>query len=377
MIITKERNMILASKQQIQKYTELGVWGNKTLMDFFKVHLQNTPDTVCIVDPPNKSDLTGSAPERLTYGEFGRAVDAVASALVRMGVQKDDVIMVQMPNCWELAMLYLTISKAGAIISPAPVLWREAELGHIAELTRARLFITVEMFNKFNHREMGDRLRAKFSFMTRVLTYKDIREVIREPIGSELDAISVDANDIFSICWTSGTEARSKGCPLSHNNWAGTAIIQDATGMRPGDTFLTAGPLVNMASVGTVFVPWLVLGGTLVLHHPFDPQGFMMQIMQERPNYTLLVPAVANMIAKHPMVDRFDLSCFRSITLGSAPPSLWSMQEFKRRWNVDIGNIWGQNEGTGIVAGLEDIPEMARRVDHFPQWGRSDANWKS
>jgi acyl-CoA synthetase (AMP-forming)/AMP-acid ligase II len=132
-----------------------------------------------------------------------------------------------------------------------------------------------------------------------------------------------------------------------------------------------------MASVGTVYVPWLVLGGTLVLHHPFDPQGFMMQIMQEKPQYTLLVPAVANMIVKHPMVDHFDLSCFRSITLGSAPPSLWSMQEFKRRWNVDIGNIWGQNEGTGIVAGLEDIPDMERRVDHFPQWGRPGANWKS
>ncbi|MFH0998532.1 MAG: class I adenylate-forming enzyme family protein [Pseudomonadota bacterium] len=369
--------MILSSQQDIQKFSNLGVWGTRTLMDFFKVHLHDSPDSVCIVDPPNKTDLMGSAPQRLTYREFDRAVDAAASALVRMGVQKDDVIVVQMPNCWELAMLYLAISKTGAVISPAPVLWREAELGHIAELTRAKLFITVEAFNNFNHREMAERIRNKSAFMTRVLIYPELLEMIQGPVDPELNAIPVDANDIFSICWTSGTEANSKGCPLSHNNWAGMAMVQDAAGMQPGDTFLTAGPLVNMASLGTVYVPWLVLGGTMVLHHPFDPQGFMMQIMQEKPQYTLLVPAVANMIVKHPMVDHFDLSCFRSITLGSAPPSLWSMQEFKRRWNVDIGNIWGQNEGTGIVAGLEDIPEIERRVDHFPQWGKPGANWKS
>ncbi len=369
--------MILASRQNIQTYTDMGVWGRRTLIDYFKAHAEEAPDRVCIVDPPNKQDLVGLEPERLTYREFDRSVDAVASGLAAAGLKKDDVVVVQMPNCWELAMLYLAVSRAGGIISPAPVLWREAELGYIIDHTQAALVITVSEFNGFDHRDMAESLRSSHPCLHSVLTLADIREMRTGPISDRLNEIPVDADDIFTICWTSGTEAEPKGCPLSHNNWIGIATIQDATGMRAGDTLLTAGPLVNMASVGTVFTPWIVLGGTLVLHHPFDPKGFIGQILSERPHYTLLVPAVANMIAKHPQVDAFDLSCFRTITLGSAPPSLWTMAEFKKRWDIDIGNIWGQNEGTGIVAGLADIPDMEKRVDHFPWWGKPGSHWKA
>ncbi len=152
---------------------------------------------------------------------------------------------------------------------------------------------------------------------------------------------------------------------------------QEPAGILPGDVLLTAGPLVNMGAVGTIFIPWIVLGGTMVLHHPFNPVVFMSQIARERVNYTLLVPAVINMIAKHPQVDTFDLSSVRTITVGSAPPSFWSVQEFKKRWNIDIGNIWGQNEGTGIVSGMRDVPDVKFRVSHFPQFGKPGSKWIS
>lgn len=103
----------------------------------------------------------------------------------------------------------------------------------------------------------------------------------------------------------------------------------------------------------------------------------MRQLTEERIQYTILVPAMLNMIVKLPNVDELDLSSIRTITTGSAPPSAWSMQEFKRRWDIDIVNIWGQNEGTSLVAGPADVPELDRRVDHFPWWGREGVNWPS
>ena len=369
--------MILASQESMEKYTRLGVWGEKTLMDYLDEHVEKMPDQVCVVDPINKKDLMGLEPERLTYREFAAAVAATAQGLAALGIGKDDVVMVQLPNCWELAMIYLAVAKTGGITSPAPVLWREAELGYIARLTEAKLLITVDSFNGFKHLEMAQKLQTQHPGIKNILTLDQLREMSREPVTGAFDDVKIDANDIFTICWTSGTEANSKGCPLSHNNWIGMAVLQEAAGMQAGDVMITAGPLVNMASVGTVYVPWLVLGGTMVLHHPFNPQVFMQQIMTERPNYTLLVPAVTNMIAKHPDVDKFDLSCFRSITIGSAPPSLYTMEVFKEKWDIDIGNIWGQNEGTGIISGLEDVPDMKVRMDHFPQYGRPGNVWKS
>ena len=124
--------------------------------------MAKTPDTLCLVDPPNKEALVGLKPERLTFRELDRAVDAVAEGLLAKGIKKDDIIMVQLPNCWELAMLYLAITRAGALISPMPMQWRQSEIEYIARMTEARAFITVEEFGGFKHKEMVEKLQTKF-----------------------------------------------------------------------------------------------------------------------------------------------------------------------------------------------------------------------
>lgn len=367
--------MILATPESIKEYSEKGCWGSKTLLDSFQEHAALTPDRVAICDPLNKEALVGTPPDRITYRDFARAVEGAATALASAGVGKDDVVLVQIPNCWELAMLYLAIAQAGGVISPMPMQWRAKEMGYVADLTQAKAIITVDDFHGFNHRAMAEEVRQATPSVKQVFTYGDVRRMIEEKPDPAVSAIPIDANDIFSICWTSGTEAYPKGCPLSHNNWRCQSSLAQAGGCAAGDVILTAGPLVNMAAVGTVYVPWLLMGGTMVLHHPFDPMLLLKQMVGERINYTLLVPAVVNLILKHPAAAQVDLSAIKAITVGSAPPSLWSMEEFKNRWNVNIGNIWGQNEGTAIISGIEDVPDISRRVDQFPRYGAPGAKW--
>jgi non-ribosomal peptide synthetase component E (peptide arylation enzyme) len=49
--------------------------------------------------------------------------------------------------------------------------------------------------------------------------------------------------------------------------------------------------------------------------------------------------------------------------------------ELKRRWGIEFANIWGQNEGTGNVAGPFNIPDLEMRIDHFPQYGKPGSEW--
>lgn len=368
--------MIFASKESIREWTEKGIWGKKTLIDSFKENVAKTPDDPGIVDPLNKEALVGLKPERLTFREFDRAVDATAESLIGRGIKKDDIIMVQLPNCWELAMLYLAITRAGALISPMPMQWRQSEVQFIAGMTEAKAFITVEEFAGFKHKEMIEKLRPGFPSIKNVFTLPEVREMSKGQVTGKLDKLTIDANDAFTLCWSSGTEAQPKGCPLSHNNWQCLSLFEYETApIKPGYSLITAGPLVNMASIGTVFIPWLTNGGKLVLHHPFDGPTFIMQIIMEKIQYTLLVPAIVNALLKHPKVDEFDLSSMKAITIGAAPPSLWSVLELKRRWGIEFANIWGQNEGSGNVAGPRDIPDLEMRIDHFPQYGKPGSKW--
>ncbi len=210
-------------------------------------------------------------PERLTFQQFAKAVDATAEALISKGIKKDDIIIMQLPNCWELVMLYLAVTRAGALISPMPMQWRQSEIEYIGGMTEAKAFITVEEFAGFKHKEMVEKLRPKLSSLKHIITLAEVREMAKGQVTGILDKVNIDANDTFTLCWSSGTEAQPKGCPMSHNNWICESIFQYETApIKPGYNLITAGPLVNMASIGTLFIPWLMTGGKLVLHHPFD-----------------------------------------------------------------------------------------------------------
>jgi len=364
--------MILCSAEQMRRYREKGYWGDRTLLDAFSRQVQREPERTALVDPPNKAELTGLPPDRVSFGELDRAADAVACALLNLGIGRDDVVLVQLPNIWELALLYLAVARAGAIISPLPVQWRKQEFTYIARLTGARAFVAMEEFKGFRPLNLARENLADLPGLKHVLSLSWLREAMQGPVDRELlAAVRVGADDIFTICWTSGTEAEPKGCPLSHNNWTfqGGVVVR-ASGLRAGDVQLCVAPLVNMTALGVQFVPWLLFGGTFILHHPLDVEMCLSQLSGENVNFTILPPAVLNMLLKHPRIGAYDLGTVRTITSGSAPLSLWALQEFQRRWGIEVVNIWGQNEGTGLVSGPADIPEPARRAEVFPDWGR-------
>lgn len=364
--------MILHRPELIEEYTRKGYWGHKTLLERFRANREAYPDREAVVDPPNRDELVGTPAQRLSWLEFGQAVDATAAELVRRGFGKDDVLVAQLPNVWELAMLYLAAAKAGGLLSALPMQWRRKDVSYVREMAGARFYVSAETFHGFDYQALGQELDFEHYMGLRELT-----DIARGEPGETVNA-PVDANDIFTLCWTSGTEADPKGCPMSHNNWEYLiSLVFTTCGLEKGDRILCVAPLVNMTAVGVNYVPWLAAAGTLVLHHPITPEILLRQLTEERIQYTILVPAMLNMIAKLPNVDQLDLSSIRTVTTGSAPPSAWSMQEFKRRWDIDIVNIWGQNEGTTLVAGPDDVPELDRRVDHLPWWGKAGVEWPS
>ena len=63
--------MILASKKMIRQWTDVGAWGDKSFIDYFKDHVLAEPEKVCLVDPLNKEALVGLKPEKANlHGTF-------------------------------------------------------------------------------------------------------------------------------------------------------------------------------------------------------------------------------------------------------------------------------------------------------------------
>ena len=246
--------MILASEEQITQYRETGCWGERTLIDDYKLYVAANPQRIAFIDPSNKQALVGMSPERVSFAVFDRAVDAVATALRARGIGKDDIVLAQLPNIWELGMLYVAVARAGGVLSALPMQWRSKELLYVGGLTEAKAFITVEKFHNFDHLAMGGEVQASLPALKQLISFPQLREMMLTEPSAKLDSIPLDANEIFTLCWTSGTEAEPKGCPLSHNNWRCLSDVAFAGGITPGATLFTAAPLTNMGGVGTVLI---------------------------------------------------------------------------------------------------------------------------
>lgn len=385
--------MIVVPEDRIRDFKAKGWWGEDTLDDLFRRHVAAMPDAESVVDPINREAIMGGAPARLTWAEAEDRVARYVAVLHAVSVGRDDVVVVQLPNIIELGLIYLACIRLGAIITPAPVQYREHELVNIVARTDAKAVVTAARIGKHAHAEM------MLSVQTGAPTLKAVLVVGGDaPAGtidldsraSALNAAAIEAgrvaarnanicaDDIVTICWTSGTEAQPKGVPRSHNEWIIMgAGVADAADLQPGAVLLNPFPMVNMAGISTSFVSWLLLGGRLIQHQPFDLQIFLQQVRAEKIDYTVAPPAVLNLLLQNEaLLEGVDFDRLRSIGSGSAPLSEWMVRTFHEKYGVQIVNYFGSNEGASFPSAQKDVPDAAERAALFPRLGEG-FRWKA
>ena len=359
--------MILDSPETIRAYTDAGWWGTDTLDDLFRRNAAANPERLALVDPPNRPEVTVGEPMRLTCAEVAAAADALSAELARRGIGPGDVVMVQLPNVVELPLVYLAAARIGAIVSPLPVQYRQHELRHTMGLTEPKVVITASNVSGFDHAAMVREVAPDVPVIT---VGVELDAILATPAGNLPDPRTT-ANDILTICWTSGTEAEPKGVPRSHNHWIAIGWgTTDGARLADGDVLLNPFPMVNMSGIGGMFVPWLQVAGTLVMHHPMALPVFLGQIGRERANYTVAPPILLTMLlANEQLLAAADFSSMKVIGSGSAPLSAAMVVGWKDRFGIDVTNFFGSNEGTGLVGDPATVPDPEERARYFPRFG--------
>lgn len=367
--------MIVAGEEKRRRYREEGWWGDQTLSDLFFANAANHPQRLALVDAPNRADFAFGTPRRLTYGELQAEVERYAGALVAAGIGRDDVIIIQLPNISEFVSLYFAAATIGAIVSPVAVQYRTHELSAMFGIVEPKAFICGTEMKGMDH--IGT-VRPLLGAHIKLMTIgpdapSDALDLDVEP--SRLDLLAdhraatpIDADDVFTICWTSGTTGIPKGVARSHNHWVGIAPATYVTSqLQDGDVMLNPFPLINMASIGGITMSWLRIAGTMVLHHPFDPQIYLGQIATERPSFTIAPPAVLNMLLQNEaLLAKVDLSSLRTIGSGSAPLAPAMVQGFQEKLNLPVINIFGSNEGMSLITAPDVVPDPVERASYFP-----------
>jgi len=69
----------------------------------------------CRRNPDKTALVDASCGRRLTYAEYGDAVESIARGLISAGIQPGDVVAIFLPNSWEFCTSFHAVQLAGAI----------------------------------------------------------------------------------------------------------------------------------------------------------------------------------------------------------------------------------------------------------------------
>lgn len=393
--------MILVPQEKIRAYLDKGWWGERTLGAIFLDVAASQPDRFAVADPPNRASIDGRPCLRWSWGDLLREVGAHAATLHAAGLRKDDVVVLQLPNCVEMHALYLACAISGIVVSPVPMQYRAHELAHVLEVTGARLAITTQRTGHHQPAAHWAAHVADYRLPTRVWAFREASGAngaapslpdglddldaalarttpwTAQRMRAHMDEIGLTAHDVLTVCWTSGTEARPKGVPRNHNEWliVGQSVV-DAGQLKPGAQLLIPFPFVNMAGVSTSLVAWLLTGGGLYHHHPFDLEVFITQLRDHPVDYTVAAPAVLSMLLKAPeKLNGVDLGRLRRVGSGGGPLADWLVEQFAQRFGVEVVNYFGSNEGAALSSTPQDVPDHGQRAQFFPRIGVPGFEW--
>jgi acyl-CoA synthetase (AMP-forming)/AMP-acid ligase II len=381
----------------VADYQARGWWTDETVDQLFADQVRIRGEELAVVDPANRESLLGSPPRRLTWAELDAEVVHLTAALLDLGLARGDVIGVQLPNAVELVEVYLAAWSIGVVVSPLPMQYREHEVLGMGTQAEFAAYVTLARWGDRSPAAEVLALRGRLPSLRHVVALGpaaeggDLAEGVlavhptaaddaeRARVESHVAADPNDANDCLTICWTSGTESEPKGVPRCHLDWLAICwATVDAPRVTSDDVLLNPFPMVNMAGINGMFLPWLRTGCVLVQHHPFDLPTFLAQIATERVTYTVAPPALLWMLLHNePLLAQVDLSSLTRIGSGSVPLQPAMVRGWQEKHGIGIINFFGSNEGVGLLSSPDDFPDPDERAQFFPRYGAPGTTWSS
>ena len=286
-----------------------------------------------------------------TFGELEKLTNQAANGLKALGVKKGDRVTLFGQNSPEWAISYTGIAKAGGVINPVNAMLTAEELAYVVKDCGAKVLITtpdrakavLNLKTEGHLKEivvMGGSLAGTMAFDDLL---KGQSETITPP-GNRADELS-------TICYTSGTTGFPKGAMLSHRNVVLNAALTAAMNVRTeNDVQFTGLPLAHV--YGTIVMDLsFMLGLTFVLLEKFDAQQALEAIQRHKVTIIDGVPTMYLYMLAHPDFGKYDLSSLRAAVVGGqAMPAAKSTEWFEHT-GTEVLELWGMTElaGPGIM----------------------------
>lgn len=345
----------------VRRYTEEGYWVGTTSNEALEEAARKFPNKVALVD----------ARRRITYAQYYRAAQRLAAHWLSLGLTKDDVIGIQLPNWSEFGIAVNSAMLVGIPFCQFHADFRSKEVELVLGFTEAAAVIIPREFHGFDYMAMIHALRPRLPKLKHILVVGDdvpadlfdLRTFLAADDGlplseAELRRRRPHGNDFARVAFTSGTTGDPKAVIHTHNTTnSALAFLNRDHAITEDSAFLLFLPVgLNWGLFQTLQA--LPAGCKLVYMETFKPEEALRLIERERITHFATAPAGLIVMMNAPDFKKYDLSSLRVYVVGGASCPIEVIRQARRALPGQLLELYGMLEcGAQAYTRLEEDPE--------------------
>lgn len=293
--------------------------------------------------------LIGRVQSTVDYRSLNAAADALAAALVDMGIRKGDRVAIIMPNCVQFIIAFYAILKAGGVVVATNPTYPPRRLQEQLVDAGARAVIVLSLFYN-NVKQIQAETPVEHVIVTNIKEYLPgvarflfsiakekkeghriekhdgdhwLQDILTRYAGKQPD-VTVEGGDLAIFQYTGGTTGIPKAAMVTHAALVANTLQCRAWLARAGyqERFLAAIPLFHVFGMVAVMSFAVATHAVMILvPNARDIDDVVDNIHHYRPTLFMGVPALFNAINNHPGVQagKYNLSSIYACVSGSAP----------------------------------------------------------
>jgi long-chain acyl-CoA synthetase len=284
---------------------------------------------------------------RLNWKQVHTRANRIANQLLSAGISTGDRVAIVSANRLEYPEIMFGALKAGAVIVPVSTMLQPETV--LRELEDADV---KAIFASHSHLSLVSEHKGR---CLRIILEGEKDGWAEYEIflsgGFETEPeVSLQPDDLYNIVYSSGTTGTPKGIVHTHQARLLFALTCGLEFRIHNETVSLISTPIYTNGTQLIYLPTIMIGGTLVLMRAFDPVSFLEHVQKEKCTHAFLVPTQFIRILDHPEFIRYDTSSVEILLSAAAPLSQKTKSEILEKFSRSkLAELYGLTEGISTV----------------------------